>query len=369
MKNVPFLDLKRQYQSIKVEIDSAISKCIENQHFIGGNEVQTFEENFRKTYNSKYCLSVANGTDAIYLALKALDLPEGSEVITVGNSWISSSETITQSGNRVVFCDINSEDLSINVDHLSQVISSKTKAIILVHLLGYPANMEKIMKIVRKNNLFLIEDCAQAHLSYFDGKLAGTFGDIATFSFYPGKNLGAYGDAGAVITNNQNLWKKMRLMARHGAINKGTHLMEGLNSRMDTIQAAVLNVKLKYLSKWTEERIAAAKYYDARLKGIKGVEVLNFDSKRRHSYHLYIVKVENRDDLIEYLESNGVETGLHYQTPLILQQAYDYLNIETSEFPKIMEVKDKILSLPIFPGIQKAEIDHVCNSIKCFYEG
>ena len=161
----------------------------------------------------------------------------------------------------------------------------------------------------------------------------------------------------------------MRLMARHGAFKKGTHLMEGLNSRMDTIQAAVLNVKLKYLSKWTEERKVAAKYYDARLMGIKGVEVLNFDSRREHSYHLYIVKVKNRVDLIEYLESNGVETGLHYETPLILQQAYDYLNIESSEFPNIMEVKDKILSLPIFPGIQKSEIDYVCDRIKSFYEG
>jgi len=369
MKNVPFLDLKRQYQSIKIEIDSAVSRCIENQHFIGGNEVKSFEENFRKMYNSKYCLSVANGTDAIYLALKALDLPKGSEVITVGNSWISSSETITQSGNRVVFCDINTDDLSINVDHLSKVISPKTKAIVLVHLLGYPANMEEIMKIVRKNNLFLIEDCAQAHLSSFDGKLAGTFGDIATFSFYPGKNLGAYGDAGAVITNNEILWTKMRLMARHGAFNKGTHLIEGLNSRMDTIQAAILNVKLKHLSKWTEERITAAENYDTRLTGIEGVEVLNFDSRRVHSYHLYIVKVEKRGNLIEYLGSNGIQTGLHYETPLILQQAYDYLDIDMSEFPNIIEVKDKILSLPIFPGIEKSEIDYVCDRIKSFYAG
>ena len=254
------------------------------------------------------------------------------------------------------------------MNHLKRIITPQTKAIVLVHLLGYPANMIEIMKIVKKYKLFLIEDCAQAHLSYFDEKLAGSFGDIATFSFYPGKNLGAFGDAGAIITNNKKLWKKMRLLARHGAFTKGTHLIEGVNSRMDTIQAAVLNVKLKYLSKWTQERITAAKYYDSCLSDTIGVELLKFDPQRVHSYHLYIIKVENRVDLISYLSSKGIQTGLHYETPLILQEAYNYLNLEIEQFPNIIDVKDKILSLPIFPGIQKSEIDFVCNCIKNFYK-
>ena len=368
MTTVPFLDLKRQHEGIKNEVNTAINNCIINQNFIGGSEVQDFEENFRELYTSKYCLSVANGTDAIYIALKALELPEDSEVITVGNSWISSSETITQAGHKVMFCDINESDLSISIEHLRRLITPKTKAIVLVHLLGYPANMTEIMKIIEEHKLFLIEDCAQAHLSYYNDKLAGTFGDIATFSFYPGKNLGAYGDAGAVITNNEVFGNKMRLLARHGAYTKGTHLIEGLNSRMDTIQAAVLNVKLKYLAKWTNERRAAAEYYDRCLEAVNGIRLLKFDSKRKHSFHLYVVKADNRLELTQYLNENGIQTGIHYQTPLILQKAYEYLRLEHSQYPNILNVKDKIISLPIFPGIEKSEIDLVCDHIKLFYE-
>jgi dTDP-4-amino-4,6-dideoxygalactose transaminase len=368
MITVPFLDLKRQYNSIKDEVNTAINNCITNQNFIGGAEVQIFEESFQELYTSKHCISVANGTDAIYIALKALELPDDSEVITVGNSWISSSETITQAGYKVMFCDINESDLSISIEHLRRSITPKTKAIVLVHLLGYPANMTEIMKIIEEHKLFVIEDCAQAHLSYYDDKLVGTFGDIATFSFYPGKNLGAYGDAGAVITNNEVFANKMRLLARHGAYTKGTHLIEGLNSRMDTIQAAVLNVKLKYIAKWTNERRAAAEYYDRSLENVNGIRLLEFDSKRKHSFHLYVIQVDDRFELIKYLNENGIGTGIHYETPLILQKAYEYLGLDLGQYPNILNVKDKILSLPIFPGIEKSEIDSVCDRIKLFYK-
>lgn len=243
---VPFVDLHAQYLSIKSEIDAAIAEVIAESAFIRGAHVDGFEQNWARTLGVKHCVSCANGTDALYIAMRALGVKSGDEIITSAHSWIATSETITQAGGRVVFCDTDSDTFTIDPALIESRITSATVGIIPVHLYGQPADMEAIMTIAKKHNLWVIEDCAQAHLATYRGQLIGTFGDIATFSFYPGKNLGAYGDAGCVVTNDDQLADWMATFARHGG--KGEHVMEGINSRMDGLQAAILNVKLPHLS-------------------------------------------------------------------------------------------------------------------------
>ncbi|MFM1913803.1 MAG: hypothetical protein RIR51_1655, partial [Bacteroidota bacterium] len=265
MKKIPFVDLKSQYLSIKEEVDSAIANVIENTTFIGGKNVNMFEEDFAKLYGVKHCISTANGTDSLFIIMKMLGIGDGDEVITVVNSWISSSETISQTGARPIFVDINPDYYSIDENKIEEVISSKTKAIIPVHLHGQICNMEIIMKIANKYGIPVIEDCAQSHFSELNGNKAGMYGIAGSFSFYPGKNLGAYGDAGCIITNDDNLAEKFRMYARHGALKKHDHQIEGINSRMDGIQAAILNAKLPYILTWTENRIRNASLYDKYL--------------------------------------------------------------------------------------------------------
>ena len=257
---IPFVDLKAQYNSIKNEIDSTIQKVISETAFIKGKYVLQFEEDYKNAYGVKNVVSCANGTDAIYISLKALGIGAGDEVITTALSWISTSETITQAGAKVVFVDIDPENYTFDVSKIEEKITEKTKAIIPVHIYGHPANMTEIMRIAKHYNLNVIEDCAQAHFAQWKGQNVGTFGDLATFSFFPGKNLGAYGDAGAVITNDKKLADKVRMFANNGALVKHQHKIEGINSRMDGLQAAILSVKLKYINKWTNSRIKMQEY-------------------------------------------------------------------------------------------------------------
>lgn len=364
---VPFVDLKIQYEGIKSEIDSAIATVISETSFIGGKHVELFEENFAKLYGVKHCISLANGTDSLYISMKMLGIGSGDEVITSAYSWISSSETISQTGATPIFVDID-DFFTIDVTKIESRITSKTKAIIPVHIHGQMCDMNAITAIAEKYSLAIIEDCAQSHFSELDGTRAGLRGIVGSFSFYPGKNLGAYGDAGCLITNDDELALKMRMYARHGALKKHQHQIEGINSRLDGLQAAVLNVKLPHILNWTQQRINNAAVYDDCLKDIPQVELPKVRPNTKHTYHLYVIKAENRDGLASFLKDKGVETAIHYPTALPNLKAYDYLNLVKEEFHKSTTNETKILSLPMFPELTNEQIQYVTDCIKEFYK-
>jgi dTDP-4-amino-4,6-dideoxygalactose transaminase len=359
---VPFVDLKAQYFSIKEEIDQAISDVIEDSDFIGGRYAKVFAENFANYIGAKYCIGVGNGTDALYIALKALGISENDEVISAANTFIATSEAITMTGAKVAFVDCDRDTFNIDVDKIENVISPKTKAIIPVHLYGQPADMDRIREIAAEHNLFIIEDAAQAHGAVYKGENVGTLGDIACFSFYPGKNLGAYGDAGAVLTDNDKLAEKVRMMANHGRKEKFGHQFEGINSRLDGLQAAVLNVKLKHLEDWTARRREVARMYDEGLKGAV-ITPLSMDYSR-HVYHLYVVRVKEREKVRTFLSERGISTGIHYPTPLPFLEAYRYLNHKTSDFPVADAFKSEILSLPMNGDLSNDQVGFVIQSLR-----
>ena len=360
---IPFVDLKAQYNSIKEEIDTNIQNVINETAFIKGKYVQQFEEDYAEAYGVKHVISCANGTDAIYITLKALGIGTGDEVITVANTWISTSETITQTGAKPVFVDINSEYYTINASKIEEKITSKTKAIIPVHLFGQPAEMDKIVDICKRNNLYLIEDCAQAHFAEWKAKKTGTIGIAGTFSFFPGKNLGAYGDAGCIITNDDVLAEKMRRFSRHGALGKHDHEIEGINSRLDGLQAAILSVKLKYIHEWTALRILHANSYNDLLCH-KNVLNPKIHQEAKHVFHLYVIQSENRAFLKKTLNESGVASGIHYPVSLPYLRAYSYLGHTDKDFPIAHNYTQKILSLPMFPELTQQNIMDVCSIIQ-----
>jgi len=366
---IPFVDLKAQYLSIKKEMDETIQNVLNEAAFIKGKYVNNFEKIYAERFGIKECISVANGTDSLFIILKMLGIGKGDEVITVANSWISTSETITQTGAKPVFVDIEPDYFSINPDLIQMHINEKTKAIIPVHLYGQPADIKKIKEICDKNNLHLVEDCAQSHFAEFDHQLAGTFGIAASFSFYPGKNLGAYGDGGAIITNDLSLAEKMRMFANHGALKKHHHLMEGINSRLDGIQAAVLLVKIKYIDEWNDKRIVNASLYNKYLSDITEIVTPKSRTNCKHVYHVYVIRAANRNGLKNYLEDNGVETTIHYPTALPNLPAYKYLNTSPEDFPVASKYQNEILSLPMFAELTEDQIIYIADKIKSFYSG
>jgi dTDP-4-amino-4,6-dideoxygalactose transaminase len=362
---IPFVDLHAQYLSIKDEIDKAIAEVIAESAYIRGRQVDAFEQAWARTLGVKRCVSCANGTDAIYIALRALDLRAGDEVITSAHSWISTSETIAQAGGRVVFCDTDEETFTIDPADIERKITPATVGIIPVHLYGQPADMGAIMAIAKKRNLWVVEDCAQAHLASYKGELVGTFGNVATFSFYPGKNLGAYGDAGCVATNDDRLADWMATFARHGG--KGDHIMEGINSRMDGLQAAILNAKLPHLPAWTAARRRVAACYNELLEDVGDVITPTVKSDRDHVYHLYVIRTENRDALREHLSQAGISTVLNYPKALPFYPAYAYLGHVPKDFPAAYFNQSRILSLPIYPEMPEEAITHIANIISHFW--
>src|SRR3989338_4105182 len=320
---VPFLDLKAQYFSLKKEIDEAISSVIGDAAFIGGKYVAEFENDFAKYVGARHCVGVGNGTDALFVSLKAIGVGSGDEVIVPANSFIATSEAVTLAGARPVFLDCHSETYNIDVDLIERAITPKTKAIIPVHLYGQPADMDPIMQIAKNRGLAVIEDAAQAHGAVYKGNKVGNFGTAACFSFYPGKNLGAYGDAGAIVTNDDHLAEKIRMFANHGRKEKYLHETEGVNSRLDGLQAAVLGVKLRHLDEWIDSRRGVAGRYDGALQGtVLTPKVLTGVS---HAYHLYVIRVKDREKTQQKLKEIGISTGVHYPIPLPLLPAYRYL--------------------------------------------
>jgi dTDP-4-amino-4,6-dideoxygalactose transaminase len=361
---IPFVDLKAQYLSIKTEIDASIQNVINESAFIKGKYVQQFEEEYASSYGVKHVIGCANGTDALYISLKALGIGFGDEVITTALSWISTSQTVTQTGARVVFADIDPDFFTIDISEIEEKITAKTKAIIPVHLYGHPANMTAIMAIAEKHNLYVIEDCAQAHFSQWKGKKAGTFGIAGTFSFFPGKNMGAYGDAGCVISNNSDFAEKARMYANHGALKKHSHMIEGINSRLDGLQAAILSVKLKYIHNWTELRIQHAATYSELLSDTESIKTPLTQEDAKHVFHLYVIRTENRDESQHLLNENGISSGVHYPTALPYLKAYDYLNHSPKDFPVAYKYAQKILSLPIYPEMTEEMQIKIAGIIK-----
>jgi dTDP-4-amino-4,6-dideoxygalactose transaminase len=363
---VPFADLHLQYQTMKEEIDTAIAAVIRDSAFIRGSYVDAFEREFAAAADVSHCVSCANGTDALYLALAALKVKPGDEVITTAHSWISTSAMITQAGANVVFCDTDDATFTIDPAAIEAAISPRTVGIIPVHLYGQPADMDPIMAIARKHGLWVVEDCAQAHLARYKGRQVGTFGTAGTYSFYPGKNLGAMGDAGAVVTNDAGFAERMAMLARHGGLVKHQHQIEGINSRLDGLQAAILSAKLRHLARWTDARRAAAKVYDAGLDQMEGVVVPTVAAGRDHVFHLYTIEHPRRDALAAHLNAAGIQTSINYPVALPFLPAYNRLNASPEQFPHAFRAQGRILSLPMFAEISTAQQDEVIDRIRSF---
>src|ERR1700712_835657 len=363
---VPFADLQLQYQNIKGEIDGAIAAVIRDNSFIRGPHVDTFEQQFAALAEIRHCVSCANGTDALYLAMAALDVQPGDEVITTAHSWISTSAMITHAGATVVFADTDDSTFTIDPAAIEAAITPRTVGIIPVHLYGQPADMDAIMAIARRHGLWVIEDCAQAHLARYKGRQVGTFGIAATYSFYPGKNLGAMGDAGAVVTNDGALAEHMAMLARHGGLIKHQHRIEGINSRLDGMQAAILSAKLQHLPDWTRARQDAAKIYDAGLNQIEDVVVPEVAAGRTHVYHLYTIQHPRRDALAAHLNAAGVQTAINYPTALPFLAAYSRFKPRPEQFPNAHRQQGRILSLPMFAEITPEQQNEVIELVRKF---
>jgi dTDP-4-amino-4,6-dideoxygalactose transaminase len=364
---IQFVDLFAQYQGIQEEIDAAIAAVIRESAFIRGPHVEAFERDYAALLGLPYCISCANGTDALYIAMTGLGVNEGDEVITSAHSWISTTETITQAGGRVVFVDADKETFTINPELIEDKISPRTRGIIPVHLYGQSAAMDPIMAIARKHNLWVLEDCAQAHFARYQDRYVGTFGVAATFSFYPGKNLGAMGDAGCIVTRDKQLAAHMTMYARHGGLRKGDHQIEGVNSRMDGLQAAILNVKLKHIFDWTAARQGVAARYDKLLDGVGDIITPVEAQGREHVYHLYVIRTAKRDALREHLKAAGIDTVLNYPRALPFLPAYEYLHHRPEDFPVSHDNQSSILSLPIYAEMTEPMIQYVVDTIINFY--
>lgn len=365
---VPFVDLKKQYDLIGREVIQKIQKVLESTSFILGKEVEKFEQEFADYCGVKYGIGVGSGTDALLLSLKALEIEDGDEVITVPNTFTATVDAIVRSGAIPIFIDIDDETYCIDISKIEGKITKKTKAIIPVHLYGHPAEMEAILDIARRYNLIVIEDACQAHGAEYKGEKVGSIGNIGCFSFFPAKNLGAYGDGGVVITNNEELAQKVKMLRNYGQRKKYFHEFVGFNSRLDELHAAVLRIKLKSLDENNRKRRDNAEKYCEFLSDLTEISIPREKDFVKHVYHLYIIRCENRDELQDYLNSKGISTGLHYPLPVHLQRAYQYLGYKKGHFPITEKYAKKIISLPMFPELTEKQIEYVCNNIKEFFK-
>jgi dTDP-4-amino-4,6-dideoxygalactose transaminase len=379
---VPLVDLKRNIESIENDLTSAIERCLENTGFILGDEVKLFEEEFARYCEAEYCIGVNSGTDALHLALRAVGAGEGDAVITVPFTFVATAEAIWMTGALPLFVDIDEDTYTLSTgelrrflnervkDGIDRVTGKRVKGIIPVHLYGHPCNMEEIMDLAKKYNLFVIEDCAQAHGArvLFHGKFrrVGSLGNAGCFSFFPAKNLGAFGDGGAVITSDRNLSEKVFMLRNHGRIEKYDHLIKGFNSRLDTIQAAILRAKLKHLDKWNERRREIAKRYIKNLRGVKGIEIKKPKEWAEPVYHLFVIETEKRSELQKELSKNGIATGIHYPIPLHLLKSFEDLGYRKGDFPVSEKCAERVLSLPMFPELKDEEVDRICEIIAEF---
>jgi dTDP-4-amino-4,6-dideoxygalactose transaminase len=366
---IPLVDLHAQYETIKPEIDAAIQRTIDRTAFILGPETKQFEENFARFCNVKHAIGLDSGTAALHLAMMALNIGAGDEVITSAHTFIATSEPIALLGARPVFVDIDPRTYNLDPNKLESAITPRTKAIIPVHLYGQPAEMDAIMEIARKHNIPVIEDAAQAHGATYRGRSVGTMGLMTCFSFYPGKNLGAYGDAGALVTNDDELNHKIRMLRDHGRTSKYEHEISGYGFRLDGIQGAILDVKLKHLPEWNAARRAHADYYTELLSNVDASIVTPYEPAHVQAvYHLYVIRTRQRDELLEYLKARDIEAGIHYPVPLHLQPVYKNLGYQRGEFPETEQAAQEILSLPIYPELAHAQMERIVDTLREFYQ-
>lgn len=363
---VPFVNLKIQHSLLKNDLNDAIYKVINESSFIKGQEVKSFEDNFCKVFDADNCISCANGTDALYISLKSLNLKPEDEVITTALSWISTSEAISHAGGKITFCDIDENSFCINPDLIESLVNKNTVGILPVHIYGQPCEMNKIKEIARKYNLWIIEDCAQAHLAKYKNSFVGNYGIASTFSFYPSKNLGAMGDAGCISTSNNKMAKWMRSFSNHGR--KNVHEIEGINSRLDGLQAAILNVKIKHLKEWTEKRIKIANYYIENLQGIGDLILPIKQNNTEHVYHLFTLRSKKRDELNHFLKNNGIGTSINYPLPLPLLECYKSKFTNSENFHVASKVCREIIAIPIYPELTQDSQNLVIETIKNFFK-
>lgn len=364
MNKIPLVDLKAQHALLHSEIEPAISRVIQNANFIQGKEVKDFEQAFA-TFLGKdvYCSTCGNGTDALILALCALGIGNGDEVITTPHTFIATVEAICFVGAKPVFVDILEDTMLLDPNQLEKAITSKTKAILPVHLYGQPCEMEAIMHIAQKHNLLVIEDSAQSHGASWKGKRVGTWGDASSFSFFPGKNLGAYGDAGCVTSCNEEVARKAKMLANHGRVDKYEHLIPGVNSRLDTVQAAVLNVKLKYLDEWNRSRQRLAERYLEAFKDSE-VKVQTIREEARSVWHLFVLRHPERDRILQALKEKEIYGGIHYPIVLHLQPALSDLGHGKGSFPIAEKAANEVFSLPLHPQLSLEQQDKVIDAVQ-----
>jgi dTDP-4-amino-4,6-dideoxygalactose transaminase len=361
---VPFLDLNAHHAALRGEFDRAIGEVIDSGTFAGGPFVEKFERDFASYCGSQHAVGVGSGTEALWLSLLACGIGPGDEVITVPNTFMATAEAITYCGARPVFVDIDERTYTLDPAGLEEALSSRTRAIIPVHLFGQPAEMDPVLEFARKHDLFVIEDAAQAHGAKYNGRKAGTLGNAGCFSFYPGKNLGAFGEAGAIVTNSSELQEKIRILRDHGQVRKYRHTAIGWNCRMDGIQAAVLSVKLQHLESWNSLRRARALQYNQAFAGVDEVITPLEAPYARHVYHIYAIRVQERDEVVSFLKEQGIQCGIHYPIPVHLQEAYQSLGYKKGDLPRSEQTALEFISLPMFPELTETQVNMVALGVK-----
>jgi dTDP-4-amino-4,6-dideoxygalactose transaminase len=360
---IPFIDLKKQYAGIKDEVNAAIQGVLDSCQFALGSEVAAFEQEFAALCQAKYGIGVNTGTSALHLALLAAGIGAGDEVITVPFTFVATAAAIHYTGAKTVLVDVDPGTFTMDVDAIEVAITERTKAIIPVHLYGHPADMDPILDIAKRRRLIVIEDACQAHAAEYKGRRVGSLGDMGCFSFYPGKNLGAYGEGGMVVTNNDRFTRTIRMLRDWGGEKRYEHLLKGYNYRMEGLQGAILRVKLRHLAAWTEARRAAAARYDELLadSGVIPPKALPY---ARHVYHIYAVRTRRRQAMQEALQAQGIQTGIHYPTPVHLLPAYADLGYQAGDFPQSEQAANEVLSLPMSADLTLAQCEEVAHAVK-----
>lgn len=361
---VLFNDLRAIHAPLMDDFKTEVETILNNSSFISGPKVASFENNFAAAHGANHCVCVNSGTAALHVALEALSIKTGDEVIVPSNTFIATAEAVSLTGATPIFCDCDANHANITAEEATKFITPQTKAVIAVHLFGQPAPMDELVALCNERKLLLIEDCAQAHLASYKGKPVGTFGQCGCFSFYPGKNLGACGEGGAVITNSNELAQKMKAYRDHGSTQKYIHRFPGHNYRMDGFQGAILDIKLRHLAEWTDKRRAIAAYYDEKLSKIKGVELIGSVNETKHAYHLYVIKVKDRDRFMKHLNDSDIQCGIHYPIPCHKQEAYAG---KQPKLPNSETLAAEIVSLPMHPEMNIEQAEYVCKRTQEFF--
>lgn len=368
MKNIPLVDLRGQYAPLQEEIKEAISGVLDGMNLFLGENVFQLESDFAEFCNAKHAVGVGSGTDALYLGLRALGVGPGDEVITVPNTFIATVSAITMAGAKPVFVDIDPETYLMDTSKISAAITERTKVLLPVHLYGQPVAMDKVRMLAKEHGLAVLEDACQAHGAEFRGARTGTLGDVAAYSFYYSKNIGAYGEGGIAVTDSRDIATQLQLLRNHGSSTRYQSILFGMNSRLDEIQAAILRIKLRHLEQWNETRRSLASEYNRRLAGLPGVVTPVEAADARHVYHLYVIRVQERDELLDYLKGHGVQAGIHYPIPIHLQEACADLEYKEGDFPVAEKVAKEIISLPIYPELSIEDLDYICQTVGDFFD-